>query len=130
MGVGRKLFGTIYQIKDSSLLLANTSRRTDLSKSEFDLTTINHYDISLITVREKKDVSKGLRIGMLIGAATGVIIGIISATQAIKESELNLFPAELGILLSGLSVGAIGAWVGAGTGALLSSFFVGDKNPC
>jgi hypothetical protein len=134
-GGGHELYGTLYQIKDSSILLANTFRRMDILLHNFDLTTINHNDISFITIREKKDVSNGVRIGMLAGAATGVIIGIISGTQATKKEysgylgRITFIPPELEIALSGVLVGAIGAGVGAGTGAIISSISVGIKIP-
>lgn len=134
-GGGHELYGTLYQIKDSSVLLANTFRRMDILIHNFDLTTINHNDISFITIREKKDVSKGVRIGMLTGAAAGVIIGIISGTQASKKEysgylgRMNFLPPELEIALSGVFVGAIGAGVGAGAGAIISGISVGIKIP-
>lgn len=134
-GGGREFYGTLYQIKDSSVLLANSLRRIDILTRNFDLTTINHNDISIITIREKKNVSKGASIGMLTGAATGLIIGIISGIQASKNEStdgnwsINILPPELEIALSGVFGGAIGAGVGAGAGAIISGISVGIKIP-
>jgi hypothetical protein len=135
VGGGSKIYGTLYQIKDSSALIANTLRRMDLLTEKFDLTTINHNDISFITIREKKDLSKGVKIGMLTGASVGVLFGIITGIQQSKKVSTDglwhimiFSPAQLAIG-GGIIYGAIGAGAGAGTGAIISGISVGIKIP-
>ena len=74
LGGGREIKGTIYQIRDSSILFANTFKKTDLlSPGKSDIQTINDNRIYLVTCR--KELWPGAVIGMVTGIISGVIIG-------------------------------------------------------
>jgi hypothetical protein len=131
LGGGHEIYGILYQIEDSSVIL----RTKDILPGIPDIATINFNSISFIKIREKKDVGRGVRIGILAGASAGVIIGIISGIQSSKKEpndgdwDIKIFsPAQLAIG-GGIMFGAIGAGVGAGTGAIISGFSVGIKIP-
>jgi len=77
LGGGSELKGTIYQIRDSSILIANTYRKADLlTPGKFDVKTIDYNNIYLITCRNKNKVLSGAAIGMVAGVFTGVILSI------------------------------------------------------
>lgn len=74
LGGGREIKGTIYQIRDSSIWIANTFKKADLlSPGKFDVQTINYNNIYLVTCR--KELWPGAVIGMVTGIISGVIVG-------------------------------------------------------
>jgi len=76
LGGGSEIKGTIYQLRDSSILIANTYRKADLlTPGKLDLKTIDINNIYLITCRNKDNVWPGAVIGMVTGIISGVIIG-------------------------------------------------------
>ena len=78
LGGGSELKGTIYQIGDSSILLANTYLTVDLlTPKNVDINKINYDKIYLITCRNKNNIWRGALVGMVTGVLTGVILGHI-----------------------------------------------------
>jgi hypothetical protein len=76
LGGGSEIKGTIYQLRDSSILIANTFKKTDLlSPGKFDIQAVNYNSIYLVTCR--KELWPGAVIGMVAGAFSGVILGKI-----------------------------------------------------
>lgn len=73
LGGGREIKGTIYQIRDSSILFANTFNKTDFLNGRCDIQNINYNGIYLVTCR--KELWPGAVVGMVAGAITGAILG-------------------------------------------------------
>jgi len=73
LGGGREIKGTIYQIKDSSIVFANTTNKMDFLSGKYDIQTINYNRIYLVTCR--KELWPGAVIGMVAGIFSGMIIG-------------------------------------------------------
>jgi len=123
VGGGGKIRGTLYQTKDSSIVIANSFNKLVLQSGKFDLSTVNFKNISLIEAREDNVVSKGLWKGALAGAMTGFFTGALIGLASGDDEDCFLFcmTAEEKALLGGLSFGLIGLPVGAGVMAIITS---------
>ena len=126
VGGGGKMRGTLYQTKDSSIVIANSFNRLVLKSGNFDLSTVDFKNIYLIETREDNVVSKELWKGALAGFLTGAIAGIISGFVSgddVCEGTFCIFrfSAEQKALMGGLVFGIIGLPVGAGVKAIITS---------
>ncbi len=107
LGGGSEIKGTIYQTRDSSILFANTFKRTDLlSPGKFDIQTFNYNSIYLVTCR--KEIWPGAVIGMVAGAFSGAILG----KQICKSDDPMADYGPLGSLVFGTLFTIPGAAVG------------------
>jgi len=123
VGGGGKIRGTLYQTKDSSIVIANSFNKLVLQSGKFDLSTIDFRNIYLIEAREDNVVSKGLWKGALAGFLTGAVAGIITGFASGDDENCLILcmTAEEKALLGGLSFGLLGIPVGAGVMAIITS---------
>ena len=123
VGGGGKMRGTLYQTKDSSIVIANSFNKLVLQSGKFDLSTIDFRNIYLIEAREDNVVSKGLWKGALAGFLTGAVAGIITGFASGDDENCLILcmTAEEKALLGGLSFGLLGIPVGAGVMAIITS---------
>ena len=123
VGGGGKIRGTLYQTKDSSLVIANSFNKLVLQSGKFDLSTVDFKNIYLIEAREDNAVSKGLWKGALIGAMTGFFTGAMIGLAGGDDENCLFFCMTAGekALLGGLSIGLLGIPIGAGAMAIITS---------
>jgi hypothetical protein len=81
------------------------------------LATVDRSDITGldVSVERERKVLKGLGVGALVGAGTGVVIGLASGDD---EGTFLAFTAEEKALVMGIGLGAVGGVVGLIVGAL------------
>lgn len=108
--------GTLFQTKDSSVIIANTLDRIKLTTGNFDLTTINFDRIYHIKITKKKYEKRVgfVAIGSLVGAVVGFFAGILGTKDSDRDDLFGPYRAEvlvvplLGIPIGGLMGGLIG----------------------
>jgi hypothetical protein len=111
LGGGSEIKGTIYQIRDSSILIANTFKRTDLlSPDKYDIQTINFNSIYLVTCR--KEIWPGAVIGMVADAFSGVILGHVIGDSFSEDPMQWAASAELKAAFLGILFAIPGAAIG------------------
>jgi hypothetical protein len=126
VGGGGKMRGTLYQTKDSSIVIANSFNRLVLQSGNFDLSTVDFKNIYLIETREdnvvSKELWKGALAGFLMGAVAGIISGFASGDDVCEGTFcIFSFRAEQKALMEGRVFGIIGLPVGAGVKAIITS---------
>ena len=126
LGGGGRIRGTLYQTKDSSVIIANSFNKLVLQSGNFDLSTVDFQNIYQIETREDNIVSKELWKGALAGFVTGAIAGIITGFASgddVQEGYFDIFNFTAGekALMAGFVFGVIGLPVGTGVQAIITS---------
>jgi|WetSurMetagenome_2_1015567.scaffolds.fasta_scaffold00935_15 hypothetical protein len=106
-----ELKGLLYEIKDSSVILAGTKSRMDIQTGKFRQTIIPAGNINVLKIRREGSIKRGAWIGGSVLGIGFLIIGI-SEKENIGEFASLVIP-ELTVL---------GAVAGAGVGAVAGSF--------
>jgi hypothetical protein len=70
--------GILYQVKDSSILVANTISEKDLLSGKYQAIEHNYNSLLNIKVRPFNKGTKGAIYGLIGGLVTGVFLGIAS----------------------------------------------------
>jgi len=104
------LKGVLYEIRDSSILVSNSSLKADYLTGDFKVSNIDFKNIDYVSVRKKNRVLTGTIVGSVVGLATAV--GFVRSAGGIDEFG--------GIIM--LLYGTPAIALGAGIGALASSF--------
>lgn len=108
-----KIIGVLYQLKDSSIVLSNSISKNDypdnIKTSEFNINTIEE-----IRIRRKNGIGKGALIGAISGLAIGVLVGYLSY----EESSGGI---DFGRGFSATGSGFFGAFLGAGVGVIFGT---------
>jgi hypothetical protein len=106
--------GVLYQIMDSSLLIANSIYKKDFLLGKYKLTNIKYKNIEIINTRAINGVRNGALLGLAGGLLTGVLIGY---SQGGEPRGFYWFTAKekaiIGGLIGGLSGAGIGTWIGS-----------------
>ncbi|UCG68221.1 MAG: hypothetical protein JSV09_10385 [Thermoplasmata archaeon] len=103
---GQQPGGELIVVKQNSLLLLNTEGK-DVS--------VGIDEIKVITVVKKSKVLKGVGTGLLVGAGSGVAIGLIIGMFSLPEDSPSDFLRNAALI--GTSVGVfLGATIGAAAG--------------
>jgi hypothetical protein len=105
------LKGLLYEIKDSSVILSGTKSRLDLQAGNFRQTKIPANNIDVLKIRREGSIKRGAWIGGSILGIGFLIIGI---------SEKENFGELASLIIPEMTI--IGAFAGAGVGALAGSF--------
>jgi hypothetical protein len=112
------LRGVLYEIKDSSIIIANPALKKGQLTGAFDVTSIPISNIDLLKTRKAGSIRKRILIGSLAGFSAGAIYPYISA----ETGKMGLITATYSI-----AGGATLAIFGVGVGALAGS--VKDRIP-
>jgi hypothetical protein len=99
--------GLLYEIKDSSIIVSNSTLKKDYLSGNFNLSSIDFYSIDHVSIRRKNKVIAGTIIGSALGLAGAIGIGHIAGGEGGLIAVLYGPPALL---------------FGAGIGALAGSF--------
>ncbi len=110
LGGGSEIKGTIYQLGDSSILVASTTNKMDFFSGRYDIHTISYDRIYLVTCR--KELWPGAVVGMVAGAITGAILG-----KNIGKSDDPMADARP---FGSVMLGAILALPGAAAGVMVT----------
>ena len=111
--------GTLYQVADSSVLVATSLNkymisRKDLSTGSFNLSEVDYNDIYIVKVRRSNSVPRGSLTFALVGASLGAIIGTMvyepQSGYGITFSQANY--AEIGAVVGSL-FGIVGFAIGS-----------------
>ena len=107
----RKIYGSIYEIKDSSIVVSNSHRQRDYLRKSFQTKVINCSQIDVISVRHKN-------LGALYGALGGLLAGaIIGYAQGDDTPGIMSFTATDKAILGGF----LGVLPGTLIGGLIGS---------
>ncbi|MRS01789.1 hypothetical protein EG832_00940 [bacterium] len=113
--------GTLYQVGDSFVLVANSLNkcmisRKDLSLGSFNLSELDYNDIYYVKVRRHNSVPREMLAFALVGASVGAIIGAIVYEPPITYTP---DPSATPSFTSGMNfTQAECAGIGAATGAI------------
>ncbi|MGA1977655.1 MAG: hypothetical protein ABSG89_07335 [Bacteroidales bacterium] len=113
-----KRTGVLYQIKDSSIIVANYLNKRDFLSGKHQTTEIDYKNIGTVETRRKNSVIRGALSGLIIGSLAGVIIGYSSGSDHPTPGSFDFFvlsasdKATIGGIFSGLTGIAIGTLVG------------------
>ncbi len=111
---GKMPYGSLYQLKDSSILLSNATRHIDYQLYNYRTTEFMVENIYNIKVRRKGSKLKGLIIGSISGLCVGYLIGSAKGETSFLFSKI---PARNTKILSVVVFTA----AGTGLGVLLGS---------
>ena len=112
---GNVIKGTLYQVNDSSVLIANSVLKTDLFSGKYQITKLNYNEIITIDTRAVNHVGRGALLGAFGGLLSGALIGILAGNghndgghfYTLERAELGGFlgilPGTLIGTISGLS---------------------------
>lgn len=87
-----KYKGILYSLNDSSITIANYSEVEQLSYYKLQHHTFLVNDIEMIKLRDTKKMRRSRRIGALVGASSGFVIGLIAG---ISENTNNSYGSGL-----------------------------------
>ncbi len=107
--------GLLYQIKDSSVVIANSINNKGSSVVTPDLSEVVASNIYFIKARREGNVTKGVLIGATAGILAGVIIGLVSEPDV--SNSFGTFAPELRALGGGI----LGVLPGILIGGMISS---------
>jgi hypothetical protein len=111
--------GILYQIKDSSILVAETHSQKDLLSGNYQIKRINYnnfHNVQNIKVRRLNNVVGGALVGLLGGVITGAIIGSISGDD--PSNQIFGYSAEQKAIIDGVFLGILGAGIGCLIGGI------------
>ena len=72
-----KVTGVLYEIKDSSVLIANSYLHRDYSSGNFNIESVDYSNIRFINTRNKNSIINRALAGIIPGVLTGALIGAI-----------------------------------------------------
>jgi hypothetical protein len=116
-----KTTGVLYEIKDSLIVISNSFALKDYYKNRFEKTGIDVKNIELIKVRRKNNIGAGALTGLLVGFATGVMLGFMNGDDPPCSSNswgCIRFSAEAKAMMGGITFGVIGVGIGALAGSI------------
>lgn len=102
---GTKVKGILYSANERGVKIMNIAS-LDVS----NLTSIESNSINLISLRRKGKVGKGVWVGGLTGASTGILLGIMSGDD---DAGFINFSKEDKAIVGGITLGVLGTGVGA-----------------
>lgn len=107
----------LYQIKDSSIIVANYFlNKRDLLSGRCQTIKIEYKNIGIIKIRSKNSVPIGALSGLIVGSLAGAIIGHTSFHY--DPTKINIFTAKDNEI-----VGAVfGSLLGLATGAIVGTY--------
>jgi hypothetical protein len=121
--------GTLYQVADSSVLVANSLNKSRISRNELNagslnLSEINYNDMNVVMVRHHSSVARGMLSFALAGASVGALIGALVYVPPPPYDPSN---PSFGLIINfsqaqTAGIGAVtGSIIGAGVGTLVGS---------
>jgi hypothetical protein len=113
---GSEIEGILYQVKDSSVLLANTVFKMDLLSGKYQAIEHNYNSLLNIKVRPLNKGIKGAIYGLIGGLVTGVFLGIASGDD--PPNQLFRMTAGQKATIGGIGLGLIGTGIGGMIGAM------------
>lgn len=128
VGERKPVKGVIYELRDSSLLLSNSSYRKDIEKSRMTLSEWRYSQIESIEIRRIEKTTGSVILGASIGLVFGGIIGL-SQRDDEAGSGINILPLTRGqkATFIGLPLGFLGGILGDIAGVKKKSFIVGGR---
>jgi hypothetical protein len=113
-----KVNGALYQVKDSSILISNSTRIKDYTMGNYNISEIEIMDIQFIETLKRTRVRDGARIGAATGFITGALWAYIDSQQPSEGWDLDLFPTWSDALMAGILLAPVGALAGAIAGSI------------
>jgi hypothetical protein len=107
--------GTLYKIKDSSILVMKVAEKNVYSVDRSEMIKIQVNYTETIKVRRNGNIGRGFLIGALSGVAVGTMIGFIKGDDP-KEYWIR-FSAEDYALIYGITLGIGGGLLGGAIGS-------------
>lgn len=107
--------GTLFEIKDSSLVLSSVVQRNISSIGSSYLNEVHFSVMEAVKIKRKNSTWRGLGFGALAGLTVGAIAGFASGSDP-KEDWFAFTAAEkalIGVILGAPLGGAVGAVVGS-----------------
>ena len=117
-----KFQGILYELQDSSILVANSLIVKNYPLGDYKVTKIYISEIDKIKARRTKSVGRGILIGSITGIAVGGIIGLASGDDP-TDTWFAMTAGEKA-LVSGIFVGGIGAVTGLIIGSIRVKFTI------
>ena len=114
---GRIRQGTLYEVKDSSLIISKSSDYRLDFKEKLDMTKIDVRSIDVIKIRKNGNVGQGVLIGALSGLIAGGVMDLILLTSW-NPQKTNFLSIEYNIkriLLIAGPIGLLGIGIGVGS---------------
>lgn len=115
-----KFEGILYELQDSSILVANSLVVKNYPDGKYGLTKIYVPEIYTVKTRRTKSVGRGIVIGTVTGFAIGGVIGLVGGDDA--EDALLAWTAGEKALVSGIFLGGVGALTGWLLGSIKVKF--------
>lgn len=121
-----KVWGVVYEVKDSSICFSNSNRVEDYHRYNLEFTEVGVSDINLIQTRGKVQIRNGFLIGaaagMVIGSVTGVLVGSNQEYQCEGDNWFacaasTAFASSLAQTGGAIMFGVFGIMIGGGIGA-------------
>ena len=106
------IIGSLYELKDSSILLSNSLTMKEYHKGEYEITELYIDNINSVRSKSRMGPAGGAAWGLLIGAGAGALMALITEGP---PSDINTDPLAYAISVP------FGAVVGATTGAIIGS---------
>lgn len=114
-----KVNGTLYDVRDSSILVSSSLSIKDYNTNNFEVTDISVFEIKNINVRKKNKVGKSALIGAAVGITVGAIAGYsMGDDESSGPWDLYNYSAEQNALGGAVAGGIIGAGLGAAIGLI------------
>ena len=117
-----KFEGILYELQDSSILVANSLIVKNYPFGDYKVTRIYISEIDRIKARRKKSVGRGILIGSISGLAIGGIIGFAAGDD--PQDTWFAMTAGQKAITSGIFVGGIGAVTGLIIGSIRVKFTI------
>lgn len=114
----KSVFGVLYKVRDSSLLLANTADKRLLATGKFVISEVYSDQIHRVVMQQSGKRGLGTMIGLLAGFTTGLTVALVQNSKWKMSSEnqdiedFNNGMRAFGIIA--ITVGFTGAGVGIG----------------
>ena len=122
-----KLQGILYELQDSSILVANSLVVKNYPDGKYGITNVRVPDIYTLKTRRTKSVGRGILIGSITGFAVGGIIGLVDGDD--PPDTFLAWTAGEKALVSGVFLGGVGALTGWLLGSIKVKFEInGDLN--
>jgi len=100
--------GVLYEIKDSSVVVSNSVKKSDYKRGRFEVSEIEFDNIDSVQIRRKYKIIKGMLIGGVTGAVIGGYLGYSQPEDRgfMAIEELGPWGAKVG-MVPGVLTGAI-----------------------
>jgi hypothetical protein len=104
-----KIIGVLYEFKDSTIVLSNSTNIENYQSNNFRTQEISIQNIKEIEFRKVNSVGKGA----WIGALSGLVVGVVFGASIEPNSGYLTSTTENNILVYGISFTLLGSAIGA-----------------